>query len=132
MEKQTDIREAPSLLVSIFRQFTRLMQDELALARAEVSRNISRAGIGIALLALAAILALTALHVLAAALVAYLAETTLAPGTAALVVGGGILVVAVIIALVGRSRLTAAALRPTHTERSVKRDIEAMKEASHG
>lgn len=132
MERRADdIKDAPSLLVTTLKQFTRLIQDEMALARAEVSRNVSRAGVGLALIGIGAILALTALNILATALVAWLAETELSAGTSALIVGGVLLALAVIVALVGKSRLSAKALAPSKTSENVRSDIRTMKEATN-
>ncbi|MEO1362322.1 MAG: phage holin family protein [Pseudomonadota bacterium] len=130
MPQHADIKDTPSMLITAFRQLAQLMQDEVALARAEISRNLSRAGTGLALIGVAAILALTALDVLAGALVAYLATTDLSVGTAALIVGGGCLAVALGLAVVGRSRLTADALSPDRTMRNMSRDLDTMKEAT--
>jgi hypothetical protein len=133
MSRQADLRETPSLLVAAFRQFTQLLQDEVALAKAELRRNVSRAGTGLALIGVAAILALTAFDVVAAASVAWLAaEGGLSVGTSAIVVGGSLLAVAVVLALVGRSRLSANALAPDRTTRSVKADIDSLREAANG
>ena len=126
-----DPRQAPSLLVDAMRSFSNLMQTELHLAKAEVSQNISRAAVGIAFIALAALLAIIALNVLVGALVAYLAATSLSAGTAALLVGGAILVVAVILVLVGKSRLTASALEPTRTMHNLQRDAATVKGATN-
>ena len=126
-----DPREVPNLLVDAFRNFSSLMQKELHLAKAEVSGNISRAGTGIALMVVAGILALTALNVLAGAFVGYLATTGLSAGTAALIVGGVILLIAVILVFVGKSRLLAAALEPTHTLNNLSRDVSAVKGATN-
>lgn len=126
-----DPRNAPTLLVDAFRNFSNLMQTELHLAKAEIANNISRAGAGIAMMVVAAILALTGLNVLAGALVAYIATAGLSPGTAALIVGGGVLVLAVILVLVGKSRLSASALEPSHTLHNLQRDAAAVKGATN-
>lgn len=130
MPRQAELKETPSLLVSALRQFTQLMQDEVALAKAEVSRNLSRAGAGLALIGMAAILALTALDVLAGALVIYLATKGISAGTAALIVGGVCATVALFLVLVGKSRLTVDALSPERTFDNVSRDLDAVKEAT--
>lgn len=130
MARPADFREAPSLIVAAFRQFSQLMQDEVALAKAEVSRNISRAGTGLALIGVGAILALTALDVLAAAVVAWLAAEGFTVGTSAIIVGGVLLALAVVLALVGRARLSADALAPDRTIRNVREDIDTMKETT--
>lgn len=132
MERGSDLQHVPGLLVDSFRQFTRLMQDEVALAKAELKRNASRAGAGIAMIGVAALLALTALNVLAGAIVGYLAAAGLTPGTAALIVGGVLLIVALILVLVGKSRLSADALAPTRTAHNIRSDIETLKETTNG
>lgn len=132
MDRHADIKDTPSLLVTALKQFARLIEDEVALAKAEVSRNVSRAGAGLAMIGIGAILALTALDVLAAALVAWLATTELSAGLSALIVGGGLLLIAIILAFIGKSRLSADALAPSKTSRNVRSDIRAMKEGTNG
>ncbi|SDY35321.1 phage holin family protein [Citreimonas salinaria] len=131
MSGPADFRETPSLLVKVLRQFSTLMQDELALARAEMSRNASRAMAGAAMIGVAAIIALVALNVLAAALVAWIAAEGLSFGVASLIVGGTLLVIAIVVGLIGKSRLSAKALSPTRTTRNVERDVETVREATH-
>lgn len=131
MSGPADFRETPSLLVKVMRQFSTLIQDELALARAEMSRNASKAMAGAAMIGVSAIIALVALNVLAAALVAWIAENGLSTGLASLIVGGALLVLAVVIGLIGKSRVSAKALSPTRTTRNVERDVETVKEATH-
>ena len=126
-----DPRHAPTLLVDALRNFTNLMQTELHLAKAEIANNVSRAGAGIAMMAVAAILALTGLNVLAGALVAYIASAGLSAGTAALIVGGGVLLIAVALVFIGKSRLTASALEPTRTLNNLQRDAAAVKGATN-
>ncbi|PJI84461.1 putative superfamily III holin-X [Yoonia maricola] len=130
MSKHT-IQEAPSLLVDTLRQFTSLVQGEVKLAKAEMSRIVTRAGIGIAFLAVAFLLALVSLNVLASAAVAYIAANGLSVGTAALIVGGILIVAATGFALAGKSRLSADALTPDKTADSIRDDITAIREASN-
>jgi hypothetical protein len=132
MTRPADLKETPGLVVTAFRQFTSLLQDEMALAKAEARQNVSRAGAGLALIAVAAILSLTALDVLAAALVAWIAESGMDAGWAALIVGGALLIVAIGLALYGKSRLSADALAPDRTTRNIRADIDMMKEATNG
>lgn len=131
MAEDPDLRETPSLMTQAFAQLRALIQSELALARAEIGRSVATGGTGIALIGVGAILALVGLNVLASALVAWIAEQGLSIGMAALIVGGVLLVVAIILALVGKSRLSPEALTPKRTPRNLRRDIDTMKEASH-
>ncbi len=125
------LNEAPSLLVDTLRQFTSLVQGELKLARAEMSRIITRAGVGIMFLAIAMLMALVSLNVLASAAVAYIAANGLSVGLSALIVGGVLIVAAIGFALAGKSRLSADALTPDRTAESVREDITVLKEASN-
>lgn len=131
MNHDKDIREAPGLLVEALRHFSKLMQDEVRLARAEISRNLSRAGMGLAFIGIAAILALVGLNVLASALVAWIAAEGLSVGLAALIVGGILLLVAIILALAGKSRLSADALTPSRSTDNLKKDAARIKESTH-
>ncbi|MEO1153983.1 MAG: phage holin family protein [Pseudomonadota bacterium] len=131
MARHAEFKETPTLIVTAFRQFSQLMQDEVALAKAEVSQNLSRAGTGLALMGVAALLALTALNVLATALVGYLAATEMSVGTAAIVVGAGLLIAALVLALMGKGRLSADAMTPDRTVQNLKDDVDTMKEATN-
>ncbi|WP_208347028.1 phage holin family protein [Pseudaestuariivita rosea] len=129
--ENTDPKAIPSLFVSALKQFSKLMQDEVALAKAEISQNVSRAGVGLAMIGIGAILALVAFNTLAAALVTFIASLGLGAGTAALIVGGGLIIIAAAFVLVGKSRLSADALAPTRAAENIKRDADAIKEAAH-
>ena len=122
-----DPRHAPYLFAETLRNFTGLMQKELLLAKTEVSHNVSRAGMGIAFFAIAGILALTALNVLASALVAYIAANGVSAGTAALIVGGVTLLAAIALVFAGKSRLSSGALEPTRTLKNIQRDVTTVK-----
>lgn len=125
------LQDAPSLLVDTLRQFSALIQGEVKLAKAEMSRIVSRAGTGIMFVAIALLIALVALNVLASAAVAYIAASGLSVGAAALIVGGALIVVAMMFALAGKSRLSADALTPDTTAENLRKDFSAIKEASN-
>lgn len=125
------LNDAPTLFVDTLRQFSSLVQGEMKLARAEMSNIITRAGVGILLIALSMLTALVALNVFATAAVAYVAATGLSIGLAALIVGGVLIAVALILALSGKSRLSADALSPDRTTDSLREDLVAIKEASN-
>lgn len=129
--RHADLKDTPNLIVTILRQVSSLVQGEIQLAKAEMSTNLSRAGVGLRLIAVAALLALVALNVLAAALVGYLATTGLTPGMAALLVGGALIFMALVLMLVGKSRLSADALAPRRTAANLRRDVEEIREGTH-
>lgn len=132
MDKRAqDLRDAPGLFVEAFRNFSALMLDEIDLAKAEMKQSLTRARVGIVLIAAALLLALVALHVVADAMVGALIAAGLPAWGAALSVGGGLLIVAALLALWGKSRLSPDALTPNRSLENVQRDFEAVKEASH-
>lgn len=107
---------------------TNVVRKEIELARAELNEKVSQAGRAIALLAVAAIVALVALNVLAAALVGALAAAGLGAGWAALIVGGVLVIIALILVIKGAHDLKPENLAPTRTQQSAHRVAEAVKE----
>jgi len=127
MSFDPDPRPTGSLLSDALNQLTRLVRGEVALAKAEVSQNLKNAALGIGLLVGAVVLALVALNVLAAALVAALANL-IGPGWAALVVGILILAAAGLLAMRGLNALKPENLAPSRTVRNVQADAQTIKE----
>ncbi|WP_424973919.1 phage holin family protein [Dinoroseobacter sp. S124A] len=130
MSHPDDIKQAPSHFVNALRQFTTLVQDEIALMRVELSTSLSKAGTGLAMIGVAALTALVALNTLAAAFVDYLAMSGMSIGTAALIVAGVLFTVAIGLVMVGKSRLKPEALMPERTAENIKRDVAHIKEAT--
>jgi hypothetical protein len=122
-------KSAGGLLSDALGNVSEMVRNEVDLARAEITENIKSAGAAISLLAGAGIVALVALNVLAAALVAALAEAGIEPGWAALIVGvvfGGI---AYAMMTKGLNDLKLSSLAPTRTVKNVQRDAAAVKDA---
>ncbi len=127
MNMDPQLKPTGSLITDALQHLSRLIRGEVELAKSEVSENIRRAVRGIAMLVVAVIVALVALNVLAGALVGWLVSSGMAPGWAALIVGGGALVVAIVLVLIGTSALKATSLAPTRATTNVRRDIETLK-----
>lgn len=123
-------KSAAGLLSDAIAHMSALVRKEVDLARAEVSENMSRAGIAVGFLAGALVIALTALNVLAAALVAGLAETRLGPGWSALIVGIVLGIIAFALAMKAKNDLTLSSIAPTRTAKNVQRDAQALKEVT--
>lgn len=110
-----------------------LVRKEFDLARAEIDENLTRAGIAVGLLVAAVVVALTALNVLAGALVAGLTNLGIDAGWSALIVGLAFGVVAWAMMTKGINDLKLSSLAPTRTSENVKRDAQAVKGAvTHG
>ena len=92
-----DFRQVPSQFTSAFRHFSNLVQGELNLARAEMSQNLSRAGVGIVFFGIAALMALVALNILATAVVAAIAASGVSYSVSAAIVGGVILLISLVL-----------------------------------
>ncbi len=129
MSDDTTNKSAGGLLSDALGNISGLVRSEVDLARAEISENLTQAGVAIGLIAGAAIIALVSLNVLAAALVAALTELGLDGGWAALIVG--VLLAGIAFALItkGVNDLKLSSLAPTRTVKNVKRDAAAVKEA---
>lgn len=116
------------LVVSIIAEARALLRTELMLAKAELSENASRAGGGVVLFAIAALIALVGLNALAVAAVFGVAALGVGYGWAALIVAVGFLGLAAIFALVGKSRLSVTSLTPKRTLKQIKTDVHTVKE----
>jgi hypothetical protein len=129
-QETQDVRgkSAPGLVSDALTHVSNLVRKEIDLARAETSENLTRAATAIGLLAGALIVALVALNVLAAALAAALTELGLDAGWAALIVGGGLALIALIMVTKGVKDLKLSSLAPTRTAKNVQRDTAVVKE----
>lgn len=122
-------KSAGNLLTDAMANVSGLVRSEVDLARAEISENVTKAGIAIGLIAGAAIIALVALNVLAAALIAALTEAGLDAGWSALIVGAALGIIAFVLINKGVNDLKLSSLAPTRTVKNVQRDAAAVKEA---
>lgn len=117
-----------SLLGEITAGLGRLVRGELSLARAEAAEGLKAAGSGLVKIGVAAVLGLVGLNVLAGAAVAGLAATGLGPAWAALIVGGGLCVVAVGLVMAGKAALRLRGIVPNRALRGLRRDAEAVRQ----
>jgi hypothetical protein len=128
MSTQQRMRERPigDLLGSFAHETTTLMSQEIELARAEIGVQVKRAGTGAGLFGAAAALGLLGLGALTACAIVALA-LVMDAWLAALIVGAALLVVAGVVALIGRSRVRQVAPPvPERALRSVREDIDAV------
>jgi uncharacterized membrane protein YqjE len=117
-------RESVSELISgVIGDLQGLVRGEIQLAKTEVKESAGIAARGIAMLAAGALLGLIGFTYLMLALVEVLDEWLPRWGAAG-VVGLGLLLIAAILALVGRSRLSGDALKPDQTIASLEEDKE--------
>jgi len=117
-----------SMIAEVLERLSNLVRKEINLARAELNENFNRAAVAVGLIVGALVIALTALDVLAAALVAAIAELGIEAGWAALIVGVALALVAWGMARKGMNDLKLSSLAPTRTSENVQRDAKAIKE----
>jgi uncharacterized membrane protein YqjE len=133
-EPHTAVREDPSvaeLLTRLSEQSSRLVRDELELAKVEITDKVRHAGIGAGLFSGAGVLGLFGVGTLITT--AILALSLVLPAwLAALVVTVVVFAAAGVAALVGRKQVQEAAPpAPQETIDSVERDVAEVKEARH-
>lgn len=107
-------------------QITRLVRDELALARSEVAAKARHAGVGAGLFGGGGVLALYGVGALV--LAAVLGLAVVLPGwLSALIVGGALLVLAAVLAVTGRWQVRQAVPPvPQRVARSVRADLDTV------
>jgi hypothetical protein len=121
-------RSISELLQQLTEQTSRLAQKEIELAKAEMAIKGKRIGIGAGAFSAAGLLALLALGALTAAAIIGLA-TAVDAWLAALIVAVAYLLIAGVLALVGRSKVQAATPPlPEQTVESVRADVQQTKQ----
>ncbi|MFK3984170.1 phage holin family protein [Micromonospora sp. NPDC050397] len=107
-------------------QVSRLVRDELALARAELTQKGKHAGIGVGLFGGGGALAFYGLGALVVTAILAL-DVVLPAWAAALVIAGALFLMAGLLALVGKRQVTRAVPPvPTAAVRSVRADVDTV------
>lgn len=115
------------LVTQLTHQTTRLVRDELRLAKAEVSASVKQAGMGAGMFGTAALAALYGVGVLLVAAVVALA-LVLPLWLSALIVAVVLLLAAAVAALLGKKKMAQASPVPEQTVQNVKDDVAEVKE----
>ncbi|HWJ82229.1 MAG TPA: phage holin family protein [Nocardioides sp.] len=124
---EPDSQSTGELVSRMSQDVSRLVRDELRLARAEMTAKGKRAGIGAGMFGAAGLLALYGVGVLIATVVLAL-DLVMPAWLAALVVAVVLLAAAGLAALLGKNKVTEAAPPvPERTVENVKRDVEAVR-----
>lgn len=121
-------RSATALMGDLLRQVPDLFRKELQLLRAEMGEKANQVCAALGMIAAALVVAIVALNVLAAALVVAVTEVGIEAGWAALIVGAGLALIALALALKGRNDLRASSLAPERTTRAIEKDAAMVKE----
>ena len=121
-------RSIPELFGDAISQLAKLVGNEFALARAEMSEKAAQAGRAAAMIGAGAVVMIPALVVLLFAAASALVKSGVSDPVAYLCAGGGAAVLAVILIAVGLNRLSGDALKPSITLQQVEKDKMAAKE----
>lgn len=122
-------RSLPDIFSDLVAQFTTLVQKEAQLARAEISESIGKATGGISFVIGGSVLLIPALVVLLNAAVAAITERGhLAPYWSALIVGGIVLILGLVLLAIGSNRLRPSHMIPNRTIHQFQRDASVAKD----
>lgn len=128
MEPREDSRGIGDLLGDLGRQVSTLVRKEIDLARLEVTSSVARAGRGAAVAGAGGAVLYAGFLVLLGALVLGLIEAGLDPWLAALMVGGGVVVIGGVITATGLKQVHRTDMAPTQTAETVRENVEFVKE----
>lgn len=109
------------LFAALATETTTLVRKEFELARAEISHNVSKAAGGIVLLIAGSIAALLGIQALIACAILVLLRW-FEPWLAALIVGGGVLAIGILLFAIGRARLGPSTFTLRRTMASLRDD----------
>jgi drug/metabolite transporter (DMT)-like permease len=126
-----DDRSLGALISDLAQDTTTLVQQEVALAKAEMSEKASQVGRGISTLAIGGVVLLAGLLALLDFAIYGLAELLpedLSPWLGALIVGVIVAVIGFIMLQSGRKKIQSTTLTPNRTATSLQQDKEMVKE----
>ena len=116
------------LMIQLSDQTSRLIRDEMQLARAELKSTVKHAGVGAGLFSVAGLLALFGLAALiATAIIAF--ALVLSLWASALIVTAALFVAAAIAGIVGKKQFQHVSPTPERTVENVQLDIREVKES---
>jgi hypothetical protein len=121
-------RSIPELFGDAMAQLAKLVGNEFALARAEISEKAAQVGRAAAMIGAGAVLMIPALVVLLFAAATALIRMGLSDPVAYFCAGGGAAIIAGILIAVGVNRLSGDAMKPSITLQQVEKDKMAARE----
>ena len=120
-------RSLGELLGAVTNDLSTLVRDEIALAKAEIQQTISQAVKDIVFIVVGGFFAYTGLLALIAAAILGLANV-IAPWLSALIIGGVIVLIGVVLLLRGINNISNLDVVPERTAQTVKEDVNIVRE----
>jgi hypothetical protein len=130
MSSSLDQRTFAELVTEVVNQFTKLIRNEMAIARAELTAKAKEAALGAGFLIGGALLLIPAMVLLLMALASWLSELGLSSSVSNLIAGVVGLLLSGGLVYVGKTKLSPDSLKPARTMTEIKRDIAAVKDHS--
>lgn len=130
MNTSSHVKTLAALASDALSQVGKLLQNEFALAKAELSKDISRMGVNLGLLVGGALLLIPALVLLLFALAAALIANGFSPAIAYLASGLFGLVIAFALIAIAFVRIKAMSLVPERTIRQLHKDQQTISEVT--
>jgi Putative Actinobacterial Holin-X, holin superfamily III len=127
MTDKSDFRTIAALMGDALSQFSKLFQNEIDLAKAELGEKAQQVGVATGFLMGAALFVIPALIMALLALSAALVEGGWSQPAAHLLSALAALILAAIFAIVGKQKLKPENLRPAETMQQLEADKAAMK-----
>ena len=124
-------RPITELIGELVNQVTALIRTEGRLARTELSEQITKMTSAALIGVVGAVILLPGVFILLQSAVAALIRSGMPDYIAALIVGGGVIVLGTILLLVGIKRLKATHLFPNKTLQQLHRDVAVVKHVGH-
>ena len=124
-------RSLSGLVADLWRESIELIREEAALAKAEISDKVSHLGAGMVWLAIGAAVLFAGLVLVLVAVVAGLAQLLqeeLVAWLAPLIAGAVVVPLGLLLLARGRKIVTSTHLNPAHSMRSLRKDVEVLKE----
>lgn len=131
MTATSNPKSTGEMMNDILTNVSSLVRNEADLARTEIAEDIKKAGASFGTMALALLLAITGLNVLATSLVALVIWAGLSPLWATIIVGVGLLLIALILFYSAKSALHQMGFVPTRAAQNLKRDAATIKDTFH-
>jgi uncharacterized membrane protein YqjE len=124
----TGRQSTPSLMADAFAHLSRLLETEIRLVRKELSEKITEAVRAVAILAVSAVLLLTALIIILQGIVELLVYFGMQPFAASFTVGIVIAIVGAIAIFIAMRSLKGSNLAPSRTVDQLGKDVHVLKD----
>ena len=130
MSAPCDQRSVAELVSDVVNQFTKLIRNEMAIARAQLTAKATEAALGAGFVIGGALLLIPAIVLLLMALAASLVELGLSSSAGDLIAGVVGLLVSGALPYVGKNKVSLDHLKPKRTMSEIERDIAVVKDTS--